>query len=446
MNMNPTLGSPRFLPEFSSQYLLLAMCLLLLTSLGCPATPPSPKQAPTQKDASDEPTDASLADEPQATPAENGTATAEPTDDAAAVEALQAAGVIFKRNDNGQVVEANCKPAQMTNELMELLKGIPHVVVLDLENGQFDNAALEVLGQLPQLKTVNMRQCSKIDAEGLAHLKLAPQLERLLLLYTRTDDDGLGHVAALTNLRVLDLRGTKIGDDGINKLTGLTNLVDLKIRAPNVTGASMATIGTMTRLRYLALEDASVGDDHIGELAPLKALVNFNIMRTFVSDEGLAHFAEQKFQDLRLRDTAVGGAGLDALKGSLESLTFLDLSETLINNDGLAHIAPFTNLQSLLVWNGTMDDDGLAALTGLKKLKFLDIHGCRSLTSGCVEHLLKLEELEELNIAETNLDDDGLEQLAQLGKLKKLHVGQTSVTQQGIAAFREKLPSCTVIE
>lgn len=416
------------------------LCLTLFGLLsGCSN---APRTAAPESMSEEAPTAATLAEEP----AEAATPVEPQADDSEAVTQLKAAGVTFKLNAAGQAIEANCKPAQMTNELMPLLKGTPQLVSLDLENGQFENDALAVLEHLQNLKTINMRQCSKIDANGLAHLKKVPGLERLLLLYTRTNDAGLAEVASLKNLIVLDLRGTKIGDEGVNKLTNLTKLVDLKIRSTTVSGASMATIGKMTKLRYLALEDAGVGDDQIGELATLKGLVNFNIMRTYVSDEGLSHFADQKFQDLRLRDTAVSGVGLDALKGSIDSLTFLDLSETLIDNDGIRHIAPFKNLESLLVWNGTLDDAGLQPLTGLKKLKLLDIHGCRSLTTACAEHLLQMSNLEEINISETNLDDAGLAQLAGLKNLKTLSLGQTSVTSAGIEAFKQQRPNCRVNE
>ncbi len=418
---------------------LFFLCATIIFS-GCPSeTPSQPAKNGTEKNSSTSPED----DEPTDVPiAEDDI----PEDDPEAVAKLEGAGAVLKKDENGLVVEANCKPAQMTNELMPLLKGIPNVVKLDLENGQFDNDALAVLEHLPALKTINMRQCSKIDEGGLAHLKKVPQLERLLLLYTRTNNAGLAEVANLENLVVLDLRGTKIGDEGVNSLTKLDKLVDLKIRSTSVSGESMATIGKMTKLRYLALEDAGVGDEHIGELAPLKNLVSFNIMRTFVSDEGLAHFGDQKFQDVRLRDTAVGGPGLEALKGSIPTLKYLDLSETLIDNDGLSYIAPFTNLETLSVWNGTMDDDGLEPLTALTKLKSLDIHGCRGLSSDCAEHLMKMKNLEVLNIAESNFDDDGLAKLAELEHLKSISIGQTGVTSEGVNAFKEKHPNCTVNE
>lgn len=426
------------LSYFPTTFVLLFIALIM----GCPTQPEQPPKSDQVSNKEDEtPTTVPI------TP-ESDTAEPEPVqpDDAESVAKLKEAGAVLQTNQQGNVIVANCKPAQMTDELMPLLKGIPHVEKLDLENGQFGNDALAVLEHLPQLKLVNLRQCSQLDADGLANLKKAPQLERLLLLYTRTNDEGLAHVADLENLVVLDLRGTKIGDEGVNKLTNLPKLVDLKIRSTNVSGESMATIGKMKKLRYLALEDAGVGDDHIGELAALKGLVSFNIMRTYVSDEGLTNFGDQKFKDLRFRDTAIGGPGLVHLKGSIASLTFLDLSETLIDNDGIAHIAPFTNLEHLLVWNGTMDDEGLAPLTELKKLKSLDIHGCRRLTSACADQLVQMENLEEINIAETNFDDDGLEKLAEMKNLKSLSLGQTGVTPDGIAAFKAKQPDCKINE
>ncbi len=431
------------MPTLPNSNKIVSMILgggLLLGMCGCPPTPVDPP--PEVPEVSIEaPVEAPVQNpEPEPKP--------EPVtpDVEADVSVLKDAKVDLKLNEQGQVVAADCKLAALKNDQIKHFKGLPNLETLSLENAEITDEALNVLADLPNLKTLSLRRCTNITEGGLNLLpELAPQLERLLLLYTNTKNTGLIPVGKLVNLNVLDLRGCmQISDAGLAHIAGLQDLVDLKLRSYVITDAGMQHLGALKKLKYLAMEDCGVGNAGMADLAGLKNLEVFNVMRTVVGDEGLKHFAENKFRDLRLRETAVTGPGLDYLKSSLDTLTYLDLSETLISNDGLNHITPFTKLKTLSLWNGSMDDAGLVALTGLQDLEDLDLQGCTNLTSGCIEHLLKLEKLQVLNLSETVLDDAGLLQLNALKQLKQLKVGRTSVTDDGIAELQKNLPACNI--
>ena len=251
----------------------------------------------------------------------------------------------------------------------------------------------------------------------------------------------------MEKLKVLDLRGCmEVSEKGIEHLEDLTGLVDLKLRSYAIGDAAMPSIGKLTKLRNLVMEDCSVGDEGMNSLEPLKDLRALNVMRTVVGDSGLENFDSQELTDLRVRETAVTGPGLEYLTGSHDSLKYLDISETLIDNDGVSKIAPFKNLETLILWNGSMDDEGISQLTGLTKVKKLDLQGCQSVTSGSADHLLKLSSLEDLNIAETSFDDEGFLKLAELENLKVVAVGRTNITSDAIETFKSKLPECEVKE
>ena len=416
-----------------------ALCLVA----GCPATPaPSPTPPVTQDN---EPTDAML------TPDRDTVANPEPAptdvakDDADAVSALEALGVTFQKDAAGNVTGADCKNAGITDEQIVHFQGLPNLTQLSLENAEITDAGLDVVQGMTQLKDLGLRRCSQITDVGLAKLAGLPNLERLHLLYTKTTDDGLEGVGRIETLKVLDLRGcTSVGNAGIQHLEGMKNLVDLKLRCPAVKDGAMASIGKLTKLRYLALEDCVITDEGLPPLGGLKDLRVLNVMRTIVSDDGLQNFADHHLQDLRVRDTAVTGPGLEHLTGSHESLKYLDISETLIDNEGVSKIAPFTNLETLILWNGSMDDDGIAHLTGLTMVKELDLQGCSYVTSAAAEHLLKLQVLETLNLAETRFDDDGFLKLTALKNLKSIAVGRTDVSRGAIEKFKVELPDCEV--
>jgi len=424
--------------------LILAAVLMSTLMLGCPPKPPENQGTNSETAPATTNTDPSL----NTTPSEP--APAEPiveADDPDSVAALAEAGVVLKKNAAGNAVAADCKAAKLSNEQVQFLAGLHSLETLSLENSEVTNEGIAVLEHLPNLKVLSLRRCAKLNATGLENLKHVPNLERLMLLYTLTDNDGLAHVAQLKKLKVLDLRGCmQVGDAGLEKIQGLTNLVDLKLRSYNVTDAGMEYVGKLTKLRYLAMEDCGIGDEGMKHLEGLDQLRVLNVMRTSVGDDGLAHFSDNKLVDLRLREAACFGPGLDGLVPSRKTLTYLDLSETLIDNDGLSHITPFTKLKTLILWNGSMDDEGIAHLKGLVELETLDLQGCRSLTPDCVEPILSMVKLADLNLAETAIDDAGLLKLAPLEHLKRVKVSRSNVTSDGIAAFKKLKPDCAVSE
>ncbi|WP_437202841.1 leucine-rich repeat domain-containing protein [Planctomicrobium sp. SH664] len=431
----PAFHEVRLMPASKSPVVLAA--LALLTCCGCPPkladgpAKPTTEQAPATQPAGEvaQAPAAALKDDPQA------------------VEALAAAGAVFRKDAAGNVIAIDCQKMAITDAQLPLLKGLPSLQVLSLENGVITDAGLEILKDLPPLVELSLRRCSQIGAAGLAHLKAQPNLQRLLLLYTRTTDDGLAHLAGVKKLKVLDLRGcTEVGDAGLKHLEVLSDLVDLKLRSDGVTNAGMESVGKLQNLRQLSLEDCRVGDPGMAALAGLSKLRVLNAMRTYISDKGLAHLAGSSLEDLRLRESAVRGPGLDALQKSIPTLARLDLSEVLIDNDGLSHLLPFKKLEVLILWNGSMTDEGVAQLAELPEITELDLHGCPELTSATADTFVKLTKLKNLNVAETGFDDDGLEKLAGLKSLKVLSVSQTQVSDKGLQKFRAARPDCEVVE
>lgn len=363
----------------------------------------------------------------------------------ASVKALKELGVLLKQNAQGLVVAADAKNAPITDENIKLFVDLPGMTVLSLENAQVTNDGLKTLKQMPQLEELSLRRCTNVDDAGLVVLKDLPHLQRLLLLYTRVTNAGLEHVAPLTGLRLLDLRGCmQVGNTGLEHIKDLKNLVDVKLRSYSVTDDGMKWLGGLPHLRSISLEDCGVGDPGMVALKNLKELRSLNLMRTVVGDEGLASFSQAPLVSLSLRDTAVVGPGLDKLEVARSTLTDLDLSETRIGNDGVSHIPQFTRLQKLSLWNGSLDDEGIASLVPLKDLQELNLEGCGEVSSASAESLAKLTNLKKINLTETGFDDTGLEKLSVLKGLKVLTLSRTNVTDAGIEKFKQAVPDCTV--
>ena len=264
----------------------LVLCGLALSLSGCPAKVEGPGPAPSVTPETTEP--------------------AVEADDAAAVTALEEAGVKLTKNAAGNVTAADCRTATVDDDVVKNFAGLHSLTSLSLENGQITDEGLAVLKDLPQLTSLNLRRCTNVTVAGLVHLEHLTNLQRLYLLYTRTTDAGLAPVAKLPQLRVLDLRGcNEITDKGIETIAPLVNLADLKLRSYLVTDKAMVQIGKFTKLRVLSMEDCGIGNEGMQHLSGLTEMRSLNVMRTLVGDKGLEACAGMTVWNLR-RDEGDG--------------------------------------------------------------------------------------------------------------------------------------------
>jgi len=115
-----------------------------------------------------------------------------------------------------------------------------------------------------------------------------------------------------------------------------------------------------------------------------------------------------------------GDAELAALGAVADQLVWLDLSRTGITDAGLAAVARMRELRHLDLRGTAIGDAGVEALGGLAALETLSLYG-------------------------TGLSDAGLDSLQRgLPALRHLYVGDTAVTEQGLARLREARPQLEV--
>lgn len=360
---------------------------------------------------------------------------------------LEKMGCLVTYDDKGRATKVDCKAAELNDEQVEILKGLPDLVDLSLENSAVTNDGLKILEEMPQLKSLSLRRCAQVTDDGLVHLKALVNLERLLLLYTTVTDAGMVHLQPLTHLKLLDLRGCmQIGDGAMAQIKSLPELTDLKIRTNALTDQGLLELKDMD-LTVFELEDAGkVTNAGIEALKGMTNLKKLNLMRIGVDDAALKNFENCKqLRDVRLRGTAVDGSGLVSLVGSKDTLTYLDLNETAFGSDAMANLVPFTNLETLELWFARITDDDLAQLAGMTKLKSLNLEQCTRVTSAGMDHLLKLPALEVLNLKQTRVEDEALDVLAKCSKLKELDLRNTSIGDEALEKFKAAKPDCKVI-
>ena len=411
--------------------LLVAILLFSVLLAGCPSKP-KPKRPALDDEVATSPDEPQNQTEPAVVAA----------DDSTAIEEL---GATIKKDTDGKVISIDTRTAPgFGDEQLNLVTGFDRLTSLSLENSVVTDGGLAVVKEIPSLKTLNLRKCAKITDAGLEHVAELPNLERLILLYNK---DGLTNecmksIAKIASLRALDIRGcVQIKDDGLLAMAPLKNLVDFKHRGFNVTNDGLAVFKELPQLRVLMMQDAAnVDDGGMEHLAGLDSLSNLDMTGTSVEDPGLAALAGKKIKDLRLRNTLVEGIGFDQLESSSETLTYLDLNESFANDDGLAKVALFKNLETLLVWQTDVTDEGLAVIGKLPKLKKLQLKALGDVTDDGMDHVAKAATLVDLDLSESGVTDEGLAKLHGLENLTTLNVANTAITEDGLNAIKKAIP------
>ncbi len=106
---------------------------------------------------------------------------------------------------------------QVTDAVLEHVKGLRHLQVLSLEDTQVTDAGLVHLKALTSLQVLCLDGARLTDA-GLEHLKGLTSLKRLDLDDTQVTDAGVEHLKGLGSLERLDVARTRVTEIGLNDL------------------------------------------------------------------------------------------------------------------------------------------------------------------------------------------------------------------------------------
>ena len=336
----------------------------------------------------------------------------------------------------------------VTDKGLESLAGHPGLKTLDLTLSGITNAGMAHLDKLPKLEEVNLKRCD-ITAPGYEALAKIKSLKRIRAPQTHFNGDCLAALKDCTWLEVLDLQDcNEVPKDQWKTLENFKNLKLLRLWGPTVDDSTLEFILGAKNLKSLYLESTEVtaaGLEKVTVLAGVQTLSLTNAKNIYDAElEPIGKFNE--LTSLELRNCALNGKGLAHLTG-LKKLKLLDLSETFVKDQRLEYLAGLTNLEDLNLWHTQVTDAGLVHLAGLKKLKRLNLDQCK-ITAAGTAHLRGLTQLEFLHIGSSTdkLDDAALEPLGELKNLKTLVITfLPNVTDEGVNKLKAKLPSLTEI-
>ncbi len=390
-----------------------------------------------------------------------------------AVAVLEDNGANVSLDESGHVVTVDLTQFPVDDETFAHLRFFSNIRELSVSGPWVTPAMFDVVGQLTTLQQVDFSKTiantsilekltglrdlkyiqlfrADIDDDSMRVLSQFENLEQIRCGQTRIGDEGLQHLQNLTSLRAIDLSDcNRVSDQGLEHLSQLPDLKFVKVWGPQVGDPGMAHVAKMASLEVLGLNDTQVTDEGIRQLAVLNRLKELHLVRTRIGDPSLEVFAGlTELQSLRLRDTQITDDGLVWL-AELPKLENLDLSENSspgIGDPAMEHVAKIQSLQELNLWTTQVTDAGVQQLTRLPNLTWLNLDKTQ-ITDRSAGILAQMPQLTWLHLGSNELTDESIESLKKLSKLKYINLSHTQISQEGFFELSDVLePSgCIVI-
>ena len=361
---------------------------------------------------------------------------------------------------------------------VQLVRDETLLIGVMLDGPQFGDTDATKLAQVSSLRSVSF-QNSSITREALRRLLPLTGLRTLNLSHTQLVPESLNDVARFTSLQQLRLAGCSwLKDEQLASLVALQSLERLELSSPSITGAGLAHLAQLPALQELTLgECAAVGDEAVDQLASLSQLKKLTLSGTELTSRGYLELCQrlpgvkvivppESLKDLReiskrgkfaadlsgfsqpmtfSQQTNRDGPMLPLLPGdltvigSLTGLRYLYLQGE-ITDEMFLELGPLPELESLLVLDSLITDEGLQRLAGFPSLKSLSMFPTPSLkslsmfptqiTGSGLKHLKHTPGLTRLDIR-TQQGDEVLEYLAPLQNLDELIIG-APITDEGL--------------
>ncbi len=161
----------------------------------------------------------------------------------------------------------------------------------------------------------------------------------------------------------------------------------------------------MSALRHLAFNRSSLLPEHVVALNGLPQLGSLDLRHCHIEGELLAkQKVLRQLHSVRLEGVKDVSSVLKVLKEA-KQIVVLFLGGNRLSGGDIANIASMLQLGDLSLVNCSITNDELAKLTGLQKLKRLNLDQCSHLDQGCLESIAKLKNLEVLILPDDLLSD-----------------------------------------
>lgn len=324
---------------------------------------------------------------------------------------------------------------------------------LELADLQLDGVTIGNLARLTGLHTLTL---TRVDAGPDPFLPLrALPLRRLVLrdlardsevttmidLWPRSlthvslEGEWAGHTAMITlsraeALEVLELHGTRVSNFSLNQIKGLTQLREVVFDGGTFNDNSPLYFRDLPVQRF-SCTCRRLGDLGLRSLRHSDGIRRLELRETQITGEGLESLGElAHLEALVLLDRDIGEPGFTHLSG-LAKLKLLELSGP-VEDPSLAGLGLLIGLETLRLSHPELDDRAAPQLERLTGLRWLDLGGTRISDVG-LPAMAALTQLRTLHLDRTRVTNRGLAHLAKLSRLEELSLQSTDVVDEGVA-------------
>jgi hypothetical protein len=259
---------------------------------------------------------------------------------------------------------------------------------LEFEGPGFTDTELKALPSLERVETLALWDTAVTDA-GCRELLRARALVEVSIRSDTLSGYALQVLAQLPALRSLLIHhGPKIGDNGAGHLSGSVELRELYLQETAVTDKGLMQICKLPQVWSLALDNTTVTDKGCAALAEMRQLSLLSLNCTRVTGHGLASLPNNDRFNLYLEGTPATDAGVIALAERLSNLKLASLNQTGVGDSAARALAKLPRLNDVRLSHTKLTDEGLAAFFGHPHLDAIYIEGC-AVTKSAVRGLKK---------------------------------------------------------
>lgn len=255
----------------------------------------------------------------------------------------------------------------------------------------------------------------------------------MLLKGKNVTDNRISQISKIKSVKSLEIIDANVTDRGIQELATLGKLRELHIwNCPLVTEQCLPAIGAIVSLESLSL--GGLPSLRIAELGHLPALPNLDSLQLSdvpISADVIRWISEcRSLTNLGLVRCGITDQAITPLS-RLQYLRGIDFSGNDISGVtlGCMHAQPRMHLY---LRNCPVTDEGLGIIAQVyNDLKILDVSGTDISDAG-LEHIGRLEQLDELKICFTSITDAGFARLFDHSSIAGVEVEGTNVTDQAM--------------
>lgn len=173
------------------------------------------------------------------------------------------------------------------DDLKELSQGCERLRNLEIDACSADDAELEPIGRLTQLRTLKLG--ADVGDAGLTHLGSADGLTTLNLPRASFSDQGLEVIAALPRLQLLRFHSPHVTDAGLAHIAEMKSLRFLHLIDVPITDAGLPQLYGMTQLESFYLDGGGCSDEALRELLRALPQLHFHRDQLHLPDDPRAH-------------------------------------------------------------------------------------------------------------------------------------------------------------